>query len=232
MRQKVADLLYRALMIGLLGLVGLTTRKRWINRHIIEALQIEGQNFLLSIWHNNLVYFIYVLGPMKLTGLASRSRDGENISWILRVFGFRPVRGSTSQGSLSALRQMLRALRAGQSAAITPDGPLGPRYVLQKGVVGLAQRSGVPIVPLTFSAPSAIEFKSWDRMKLPRPFSTVTIYVGNPIWIGREETDEEAARLRVEHAMRRAAAVVDRFAGGGLVEREPLLAEVAEPEGS
>ena len=112
-----------------------------------------------------------------------------------------------------------------------PDGPRGPRYVLQKGVVGLARRAGVPIVPLTFSAPGAIEFKSWDRMKLPRPFSTVTIYAGTPIWIRREETDEEPARLRVERAMRRAAAVVDRFAGGGLVEREPLLAEVAEAEG-
>ncbi len=122
---------------------------------------------------------------------------------------------------------MLRLLMSGRNVAIMPDGPRGPRYLLQPGIIALAKRAGVPIVPVALASRRMIELNSWDRMKLPLPFIRVIIYVGNPIHIAPAEKDLEAARLRVEHAMRLGEVIVDQFAQGGRTAREPLLSEAA-----
>ncbi|MCZ6472321.1 MAG: DUF374 domain-containing protein, partial [SAR324 cluster bacterium] len=146
------------------------------------------------------------------------------------VFGIRTAWGSTSKGAMGGVREMLRLLRSGRNVTIMPDGPRGPRYVLQPGVTALAQRAGVPIVPLAWSSRRMIGFNSWDRMKLPLPFSRIIIYVGNPIHIAPDEKNQEAVRLKVEHAMRLGEAIVDQFAQGGRTAREPLLAEAADAD--
>jgi len=38
----------------------------------------------------------------------------------------------------------------GYDLAVTPDGPRGPCYVVQDGVMALAQVTGLPIVPFSF----------------------------------------------------------------------------------
>ena len=230
MRKLIQDLIYRALLVGIVFVLGVTTRKTWINRHILEGFQREGRNFILGIWHNNIIYMIFPLRVFGLTVLASRSRDGTNIARVGRVFGIRTAWGSTSKGAMGGVREMLRLLRSGRNVTIMPDGPRGPRYVLQPGVTALAQRAGVPIVPLAWSGRRMIEFNSWDRMKLPLPFSRIIIYVGNPIHIAPDEKDQEAAGLKVEHAMRLGEAIVDQFAQGSRTAREPLLAEAARAD--
>ena len=115
--------------------------------------------------------------------------------------------------------------------AITPDGSTGPRYILKLGVVILAKSTGVPILPVGFAGKRVFEFRSWDRMKVPYPFSRVVLYVGEPIWICQEKFDDETLRQKVERAMREAVANADRIAGGKLVEQEPLLAAALEQKG-
>lgn len=215
------------IVYGLIQLVGRTTRKTWINRHILDDFDREGRNYILSIWHNNILGFVYVLGHRGLGTMISPSRDGDQINWLLKRLGYFPVRGSSSRKGFSALRGVMRILFAGRSVVLTPDGPRGPRYVLKPGIPAMAQRAQVPVVPVAWSGRRVKEFNSWDRMKLPLPFSRIFIYVGNPIHIAPAEKDQEAIRLKVEHAMRRAEAIVDQFAQGGRTAREPLLAEAA-----
>ena len=222
MRNLLSDLLYRSLGISIVGLLGLTTRKVWVNKHVLETFQAEQQNFILGVWHNSLSYFIYPMRVFRLTVLASRSRDGRNIAAIAGFFRVRSVAGSTSDGALGAMREMYRLLRQGQNVTIMPDGPKGPRYEAKDGIVAMAQRNGVPIVPAAFAGKKIWEFGSWDRMKLPKPFSKVVIYIGDPIWVAKDE-DTDAARQRVEHLLRLNVIHADRFAGGDLVDREPLL---------
>ncbi len=226
MRRKVQDHIYCWLLVGIIAVLGLTTRKVWINRSYLEALQEEGQNFILGIWHNSIIFLIFPLRALRLTVLASRSRDGQNIARVAEAFGIQSVAGSTSDGAFAGIREMIRLLRDGRNVTIMPDGPRGPRYVLKDGAIALARRNNVPIIPVAFAGRKMFEFSSWDRMKLPHPFSKVAIYVGNPIWIGRDEQDETALRLKVEQAMREAVLYADRFVEGGLTEREPLLAEL------
>ncbi len=228
MRRFIEDMIHRALMTLALAAAGLTTRKTWINRHIVEAFEEQGQNYIAGVWHNNIPSLTYPFGRMGLVGLISNSRDGKNIAWASKVFGLHSVRGSSGKKTVGGLRGLLRVLAAGGNVAITPDGPQGPRYVLQPGIVAVAQMARVPIVPIACSGAHILESRSWDRMKLPRPFSRIAIYVGNPIWIDRKEKEPEAARLKVEQAMRRAEAVVERFVQGKRLDREPLLAEALE----
>lgn len=227
MRKFINDRIYRVLMIVLVALIAFTTRKTWVNRHILEAYHREGKSFIAGLWHNNILCFTQPLGGMGLAGMISQSRDGENIAYVCAFFGLKPVRGSTARGALGATRALLRALNQGGSIALTPDGPRGPRYVMQPGITALAGRAGVPIVPMACAASRMIEFNSWDRMKLPLPFSRVIYYVGDPIWPEGKGQDEAATRQRVQYAMLRAEVIVDQYMEGGRIAREPALAEVA-----
>lgn len=77
--------------------------------------------------------------------------------------------------------EMLRELRKGNSMFITPDGPRGPRYTVQSGAAVVAQKSGVPVVPVSINAPKRWELKGWDRTQIPKPFSRITFQYGRPL---------------------------------------------------
>lgn len=226
MKQFLLGWFYRFAALALVWVSGATTRTTWINRHFLETFDRQGQNYLLAIWHNNLIITIYHFGPRGLVSLVSASRDGDVSNFVQKRFGFSPTRGGSSGQAFSVLRTMIRALAGGRSVAITPDGPKGPRYVLKPGVVVMARKTGTPILPMVFGGKGTVQLRTWDRTKLPIPFSRVTIMFGTPIWIGKDETDDEAARLRVERAMRETALQLDLFLGGTLAETEPLLAEL------
>ena len=213
------------LVVAIMWVCSRTARPMLVNWHIVEGLDREGRHMLVSAWHNTILYFIPFLGRrIGMPTMISKSKDGDAIALIARAFGVPAIRGSTSRAALSGLRESLRLLREGH-VGITPDGPLGPRYVVQAGAAALAQLSGAPVVPVAWAAARPWEFGSWDRMKLPRPFARIVVLVGEPIWVGRDE-DPEQARLRIEQAMRRATRDADRMAGGTLTEREPLLKEL------
>src|SRR6187549_4133532 len=82
------------------------------------------------LWHNRLlvipVLYERFFRHRKGAVLISRSRDGGILSGVIERFGGEPVRGSTSRGGASALRELQRRVEAGCDAYITPDGPRGP----------------------------------------------------------------------------------------------------------
>ena len=53
------------------------------------------------------------------------------------------------------------------------DGPKGPRYVVQKGVISLAQVTELPIIPVTCNTQRKICVKNWDGFQIPLPFFTL-----------------------------------------------------------
>ena len=115
--------------------------------------------------------------------LVSQSKDGEYISQVIHRLGMGTVRGSSSRGGVRALLQMAKLGRDGHSLAVTPDGPRGPRHVVQPGLLSIAARSGLPIVPLTSGARSAWRLGSWDRFEIPKPFTRLRVITGKPISI-------------------------------------------------
>ncbi|MEY2333218.1 lysophospholipid acyltransferase family protein [Acidithiobacillus ferrianus] len=159
----------------------------------VRALIEAGQPFLLAFWHGRGVMVAQAywrVGGRRIKILISEHRDGELIAATMAHWGYGAVRGSTKRGAVRGARGMLRAAHAGYDLAISPDGPRGPREVLQEGVVELARMSGLPIVPVTYSARWAKCFASWDGFLLPLPGARVVVLWGEPVRIPRDaDTD-------------------------------------------
>ena len=108
----------------------------------------------------------------------SASRDGAFLAAILERFGVQPVRGSSSRRGAQALLELTTWAERGYDLAITPDGPRGPRYVVQDGAMSLAQITGLPIVPVSYFLKWKIQLKSWDGFQIPLPFSICEVTAG------------------------------------------------------
>ncbi|TAL10207.1 MAG: DUF374 domain-containing protein [Nitrospirae bacterium] len=132
--------------------LGRTLRIRTLHGERVTSFWGAGRSVIIAFWHGRQLMLPLGYGGSRLYILVSEHRDGELIHRIVRRFGFDTVRGSTTRGGARALRQLVRLGRSGAGLAVTPDGPRGPRCVAQAGVVELAKLTGLPIVPLTFSA--------------------------------------------------------------------------------
>lgn len=132
--------------------------------------------------------------------LISRSVDGEMISETIRLCcGVTAVRGSSTRGASDAVRGMLKALRSGLDLGITPDGPKGPKREIKEGVMYLAQKLGVPILPITSAQSNRLIFtRSWDHFHLPMPFGRAVVVYGEPILVGPlDNLKAKAAELKL-----------------------------------
>jgi lysophospholipid acyltransferase (LPLAT)-like uncharacterized protein len=164
----------------------------------------EIRQVLFCIWHNRLAlsmkaYSIFGRRHHQVAGLAglvSASRDGAFLAAILEHFGIQPVRGSSSRRGPQALLELTTWAERGYDLAITPDGPRGPRYVVQDGAMALAQVTGLPIVPASYHLQWKIQLKSWDRFQIPLPFSRCEIIIGQVMRVPREASDAERESLR------------------------------------
>ncbi len=154
------------------------------------------------LWHNR----IFTIPPIwwrtggnirKAVVLTSASKDGAILSRAMEVFGLGAVRGSSSRRAVAALIGMKRALKDGLDICITPDGPRGPRYDFQPGVIKLAQSAGAPIVPIHASYSSAWRLKTWDGLVIPKPFSRITVVFDEYIIIPAA-LDESAFQAQLE----------------------------------
>lgn len=143
-----------------------------------------------ACWHGQQLIGFYFFRGRGTGILSSLSRDGDYSSRIMRFFGWRIVRGSSSKGAVSGLLALLRCVKSGGEIAITPDGPRGPAYHIEPGALFLAAKTGAPIVPFAFAARPAWTAPSWDRFLVPWPFARCVAFFGHPYWV-RDEVNEE-----------------------------------------
>lgn len=181
----------------------------------------EGKPFIVVFWHQRLLMMPYtwrsVGGDRPFNMLISAHRDGEIISRTIAHFGIKTIAGSTGKGKggAAALRQILKALKAGEVVGMTPDGPRGPRMRASDGVIQAARMAGVPIFPLTYSASNRKVLGSWDRFVLPLPFSRGVFHWGDPVFVERKIDDAglEAKRIELENALTKLTQETDRSLG-------------------
>ncbi len=170
------------------------------------------ERIIFAIWHNRLalalvMYRRYVLRyapKRRMAAMVSASRDGGMLARILELFGVEPVRGSSSRRGPQALREMVSWSERGYDLAITPDGPRGPCYQVQEGVISTAQLTGLPIVPISCHLTWKIRPNSWDRFQIPLPFARCRITAGPIMRVSREtsEAEREALRAQLEQTMK------------------------------
>lgn len=186
---------------------------RWSLTDKSGAIQQSGHGpMIFAIWHNRLAlslriyqrFFIPSRPGRRLAAMVSASRDGGLLARILELFQVQPVRGSSSRRGHQALLEMVTWAKQGFDLAITPDGPRGPSYVVQDGVIAVAQLTGMPIIPVSYNLGWKWRSPSWDRFQIPLPFSTCHTEVGELIRVPRSASAEERQQLRqrLEDSMR------------------------------
>ena len=192
----------------------------WIVRLIVATLRFRVRDdagvigrpatprLIWAFWHNSLFVIPHLLNHYLShrpgSALTSASRDGEMLAAFLERFNVRPIRGSSSRQGAAALLEMKRLIEQGFDVAITPDGPRGPRYHLNPGVITLAQKTGALIMPIRVHYSRCWRLKTWDSFEIPKPFATVNIVL-LPLYrvapaSSAEEFELERARLeRILH---------------------------------
>jgi lysophospholipid acyltransferase (LPLAT)-like uncharacterized protein len=137
---------------------------------------------IYAFWHRNMLPLLFLRQKEGAVILISSSKDGELIAGPARVLGFQTARGSSSRGGANAFKEILK-LSKNYSIAITPDGPKGPMCVAKPGILHLAYLTKLPIIPVSVHIEKEKLFSSWDKFRMPLPFSWITVEYGEPIFI-------------------------------------------------
>ncbi len=185
------------LAAGAIALLSKLARVEHVDKqHDTDAIE-SSKAVIYAFWHGRFWLLPLHLGHSGITVLVSRSRDGEVITRILGKLGHHAVRGSSSRGGREALTALESVLAGGDSVALTPDGPRGPRHRAQVGTVALAARTGCPVVPVGVAASPAWTLSSWDRFQIPKPRARGVVVFGEPLRVPAGE-ELEPWRLRLE----------------------------------
>lgn len=187
-----------------------------------RTLKIETRDFEPSAdgaiycgWHGRSFPFAYGFRDKGWWVIISQSRDGDIQNTVFERLGFQTTRGSTGRGGERAAVKAIKALRAGGTLAMTPDGPRGPSQVVQPGIMFIAQRSGARLVPLGIAASPCWQIKSWDRYVIPKPFAKCLLIAGPAMAVAKDATEEEveAVRLALERQLTDLQTLAERELG-------------------
>jgi lysophospholipid acyltransferase (LPLAT)-like uncharacterized protein len=202
---------------------------RWTVEGDDEALKIwlEYPNIIVAAWHStilllpsgwNRIIRRWPQQKIRSAMLISLSKDGEPVAKAIKHLGLEAVRGSSThkkkkrdKGGMKALAEALRILKNGGGICITPDGPRGPAEIAQNGPIIMAQRANAPILPYAIVSAPRKRLNTWDRFRIPYPFSRGALVFGDPI-IPNADEDRESLRQKLESSLNNAMSRAETLA--------------------
>lgn len=183
-----------------------------------KTLEESGGKAVYCSWHQRLVYHPYYISKSNrnLTVMVSQSRDGELATRLVSFFGLDTVRGSSTRGGISALKDLTKKLIDEETCGgMVVDGPLGPPRVAKMGAVILARDSRTPLIPVTWGADRCWVTNSWDRLIIPKPFARIVYCHSEPIWVPESAEGDELEKYKklLEDSLNNAAKWCDEQLG-------------------
>jgi lysophospholipid acyltransferase (LPLAT)-like uncharacterized protein len=185
---------------------GLLVFLYYIVCRLTSRISIEGpgdhdlsQHAIFCVWHESWWAYsvVFVRYPSPHATLSHPAAYMKPIHAAFRLMGLKPLLlGSSGEEGRRAADELARVVHRGSSATISPDGPYGPPRTLKKGILHVALKSGVPVVPLTVTPSRYIRWPSWDCKQFPIPFGRIRVIVHRPIAVTWNNFDE-AGRLIV-----------------------------------
>ncbi len=167
---------------------------------------------IVTIWHNRLL----MLPPLferplreRTYAVISASRDGQYVADFAAQFGAKSIRGSSKRHGVRVLHDAIKTIQGGCMVVFTPDGPRGPRYHMSKGPIHIASELGIPVVALGINYSAYWSVPSWDGFRLPKPWSKLTLVIGNELHVPPDLDADELERWRkaAEDELNRASLV-------------------------
>ena len=200
-QKTVVELKYN--IIGIVGkiiidLIFCTTQIEIIGFEKVKQV-MDSRKVILAFWHSRILLISYLYKKQNGVIMVSPSGDGEIIARIIQKQGHKTIRGSTSKKGKAALIRLIKTIKNEKKPGVViPDGPRGPRFKAQPGIITLAKITGYTIVPVSYSAKRIAIFSSWDRFIFPYPFTKCRIIYGEPMYIPKDTDKEKEANLLIE----------------------------------
>ncbi|MEQ9823095.1 MAG: DUF374 domain-containing protein [Puniceicoccaceae bacterium] len=161
-----------------------TWRIRIVESEFLTHAMQHHQPVLFAHWHRDELAVLHCVARYRIATMTSRSKDGQLIDYVIRRMGGATSKGSSSRGGSEALRGLLRLMKSGYNGSIAVDGPRGPIYKAKPGVFEIAKLAHCAIIPTGVASQHRRIFeRSWNKARLPYPFSRVVIHFGEPIWV-------------------------------------------------
>lgn len=194
---------------------------RWTVEGEEEALKVwlVHPNIIVGAWHSTILLLpsgwnrIIRRWPQqkkRSAMLISLSKDGEPVAKAIKHLGLEAVRGSSKnkkkthdKGGMKALAEALRILKSGGGICITPDGPRGPAEEAQNGPIIMSQRTQAPILPYAIVSSPSKRLSTWDRFRIPYPFTRGALVFGEAV-IPTKTSDRETLRQQLEDSLNKA----------------------------
>ncbi len=162
----------------------------------IDLVGRFDEQSVFALWHGEQILPLCLNSGKSIVAMCSMSKDGEIQAGVLKDFGYIAVRGSTSHRAQRALIETLRYAKKGHFIAFTVDGPKGPVHKVKSGLLLVSQRIGIRLIPISAISKNSLTFnKSWDKFKVPLPFSKTVAVYGSPIKIDIDDNLEEKALI-------------------------------------
>lgn len=173
-----------------------------------------GPRYVYALWHENLLLPCGTVAHPDIAALISQHADGEILAAMIGAIGMGIVRGSTNRGGIEAVRGLVNGTVGRRHLVVTPDGPRGPRRVVQPGVVYVASRTGMQVVPIGIGYHNPWRAKSWDRFAVPKPCTRARMILGEPIRVpdGLKTEGLETYRRIVQAEMERLSTAAETWA--------------------
>jgi lysophospholipid acyltransferase (LPLAT)-like uncharacterized protein len=209
---KIIQELICTFLSAYMRLVYLTSKNIFVGEEKAIAVIRSNKTIILSFWHNRLMMVPFLANKItagakdvsnfRFMTLASKHGDGRFVGRTMEKFNFISVLGSTNDGrkksrgiDLKSLRQIFAGFKKGNSLGMTPDGPRGPNQKINGEIVNIARISGAVIFPISYSSSLFKELNSWDKFKIPLPFSTLCFYVEDGISVAKETDEKEIEKI-------------------------------------
>jgi lysophospholipid acyltransferase (LPLAT)-like uncharacterized protein len=203
------------------ALVYRTSRWEIRGEEYFNKALVAGRPIMLCVWHGRFSFPAFWLAKNRIHAYAIASRHGDAaiIAQIFKRWGFGLIRGSSSQGSKDkgghdVIREMNRIFDAPGTniIAVTNDGPKGPPRIAKPGSLAIALKKDVQIITISGSASSYKAFGSWDKFRIPRPFSTVYLNIAPRLEMPSEKISSEEEVQYLSDYMNKYQDEVDEWA--------------------
>jgi len=183
---------------------------------------VAKRKYILMFWHEHILCPLFFRRHSPVTMLLSEHGDAELVSQAAQFVGMKCIRGSTTHGSIAALKKFMQ-LKDQDILAFTPDGPQGPYRKLAPGAIFLASKLQLPIVLLGVGYDRFWRMSGWDRFVVPHPFSRGRI-ISSPMF----SIPQRLTRDSLEHYRQKMETLLTQLtdeAEDWAVSGEPLAGE-------
>ena len=165
--------------------INLTCRHRYESQHQVGLAKARHPHgaVAFAFWHEHAAAGFMSQRYRKIAPMISLSLDGEIAAFVARRLGMHPVRGSSSRQGRMACDNYAALIDEGYTVALTVDGPRGPRHSVKPGIVHIASQYQLTILPFIAKASRHWTLSTWDKMRIPKPFSLIVTIWGEPIQV-------------------------------------------------